>query len=158
VTKLLANACVLFTRHPDQRQLLLDDPALIPGAVEETLRYLPPSQYQGRTATRDVEKHGRTIPAGDRVIVVTGAANRDERAYPDPDRYDVRRKPDQQPLSLGHGVHFCLGAALARLEGRVGIEEFLRRFPAYDIDEAGLQRVHMSNVHGFEHVPFTATA
>ncbi len=158
VTKLLANACVLFTRHPDQRQLLLDDPSLIPGAVEETLRYLPPSQYQGRTATRDVEKHGRTIPAGDRVIVVTGAANRDERAYPDPDRYDVRRKPDQQPLSLGHGVHFCLGAALARLEGRVGIEEFLRRFPAYDIDEAGLQRVHMSNVHGFEHVPFTATA
>jgi cytochrome P450 len=157
VTKLLANACVLLTRHPDQRQLLLDDSSLIPGAVEETLRYLPPSQYQGRTATCDVEKHGRTIPAGSRVIVVTGAANRDERAYPDPDTYDILRKPDQQPLSLGHGVHFCLGAALARLEGRIGIEEFLRRFPAYDIDESGLQRVHMSNVHGFEHVPFSAS-
>ena len=156
VTKLLANACVLLTRHPDQRQMLLDDPSLIPGAVEETLRYLPPSQYQGRTATRDVEKHGRTIPAGDRVIVVTGAANRDERAYPDPDTYDILRRPDQQPLSLGHGVHFCLGAALARLEGRVGIEEFLRRFPDYAVDESGLQRVHMSNVHGFEHVPFSA--
>lgn len=157
VTKLLANACVLLARHPESRTMLVDDASLIPGAVEETLRYWPPSQYQGRTATRDVEKHGRTIPAGARVIVVTGAANRDERAYPDPDRYDILRKPEQQPLSLGHGVHFCLGAALARLEGRVGIEEFLRRFPAYDIDESGLERVHMSNVHGFEHVPFTAS-
>jgi cytochrome P450 len=155
VTKLLANACVLLARHPDQRTMLVNDSSLIPGAVEETLRYWPPSQYQGRTATRDVEKHGRTIPAGDRVIVVTGAANRDERAYTDPDRYDILRKPEQQLLSLGHGVHFCLGAALARLEGRVGIEEFLRRFGDYEIDESGLQRVHMSNVHGFEHVPFS---
>jgi cytochrome P450 len=156
VTKLLANACVLLARHPDQRARLVAEAAAIPGAVEETLRYWPPSQYQGRTATRDVTKHGRTIPAGDRVIVVTGAANRDERVYPDPDRYDVGRRPDQQPLGLGHGIHFCLGAALARLEGRVGIEELLRRFPDYQVDESGLQRVHMSNVHGFEHVPFTA--
>jgi cytochrome P450 len=155
VTKLLANACVLLARHPDQRTMLVDDPSLIPGAVEETLRYWPPSQYQGRTATRDVTKHGRTIPAGARVIVVTGAANRDERAYPDPDRYDITRSDGQQHISLGHGIHFCLGAALARLEGRVGIEEFLRRFPTYDVDEPNLVRVHMSNVHGFEHVPFT---
>jgi cytochrome P450 len=156
VTKLLANACVLLHRHPEQRQMLLDDASLIPGCVEETLRYHPPSQYQGRSATRDVEKHGRTIPAGARVILVTGAANRDERAYPDPDTYDILRRPDQQPLGFGHGIHFCLGAALARLEGRVGIEEFLRRFPDYTVDESGVRRVHMSNVHGFESVPFAA--
>lgn len=154
VTKLLAGACVLLARHPEARRTLIDDPSAIPGCVEETLRYWPPSQYQGRSATRDVELHGRTIPAGDRVILVTGAANRDERAYPDPDTYDIGRKPEQQPLGFGHGVHFCLGAALARVEGRVGIEEFLRRFPHYEIDEAGLRRVHMSNVHGFESVPF----
>ena len=157
VTKLLANACVLLEQHPDQRATLIADPSALPGCVEETLRYHPPSQYQGRTATRDVTRHGRTIPAGDRVILVTGAANRDERAYPDPDRYDIARKDGQQPLGFGHGVHFCLGAALARLEGRVGIEEFLRRFPDYQVDTAGLRRVHMSNVHGFEHVPFTAS-
>lgn len=158
VTKLLANACVLLHRHPDQRSMLREDPSLVPGCVEETLRYWPPSQYQGRTATRDVEKHGRVIPAGDRVIVVTGGANRDERAYPDPDRYDILRQPTAQHIALGHGVHFCLGAALARLEGRVGLEEFLRRFPDYTLDESACRRVHMSNVHGFESVPFSAAA
>jgi hypothetical protein len=157
VTKLLANACVLLARHPDQRKALLADRSVIPSAIEETLRYWAPSQYQGRSATRDVALHGQTIPAGDRVIVVTGAANRDHRAYPDPDRYDVFRRPDVQPLSLGHGVHFCLGAALARLEGRVGLEEFLARFPEYEVDETKARRVHMSNVHGFESVPFTAS-
>jgi cytochrome P450 len=155
VTKLLANACVLLARHPDQRKTLLADPTAIPPAIEETLRYWAPSQYQGRSATRDINLHGRTIPAGDRVILVTGAANRDERAYADPDRYDVLRKATVQPLSLGHGVHFCLGAALARLEGRVGLEEFLLRFPDYAVDETQARRVHMSNVHGFESVPFS---
>jgi cytochrome P450 len=156
VTKLLGNLAVLLHRHPDQRAALVADPSRIPSAVEEALRYWPPSQYQGRSATRDVTLHGRTIPAGDRVILVTGAANRDERVYDDPDTFDVNRQPEVQPLGFGHGVHFCLGAALARLEGRVGLEEFLRRFPTYEVDEDNLRRVHMSNVHGFESVPFTA--
>ena len=158
VTKLLANAAVLLHRDPDQRAALVADPDLLPSAVEETLRYWPPSQYQGRTATRDVEVHGRTIPAGERVILVTGAASRDDRVYAEPDRYDLRRVPEVVGLGLGYGPHFCLGAALARLEGRIGLGELLARFPSYEVDEAGLRRVHMSNVHGFEHVPFTAAA
>jgi cytochrome P450 len=157
VTKLLANGCVLLARHPDQRKALVADPGGLPTAVDEILRYWPPSQYQGRSATRDVTLHGCTIPAGDRVIVVTGAANRDERAYPDPDRFDATRQTRAMPMGFGHGIHFCLGAALARLEGRVGLEEFLARFPTYEIDEAGLRRVHMSNVHGFETVPFASS-
>jgi cytochrome P450 len=156
VTKLLANACVLLDRHPDQRAALVADRDAIPAAVDEVLRYWPPSQYQGRSATRDVTLHGRTIPAGDRVILVTGAANRDERVYDDPDRFDTARQTTAMPLGFGHGVHFCLGAALARLEGRIGLEEFLRRFPTYEVDEDNLRRVHMSNVHGFESVPFQA--
>lgn len=151
-TKLLANAAVLFQRHRDQRDALVADPTRIPAAVEEVLRYWAPSQYQGRAATRDVTIHDRTIPVGARVILVTGSANRDEREYDDPDRFDIAR--DQHlSLGFGYGVHFCLGAALARLESRVALEELLRRFPAYSVDESGLHRVHMSNVHGFDQVP-----
>jgi cytochrome P450 len=153
LTKLLANAAVLFQRNPDQWSRVLDDPATIPGAVEEVLRYWAPSQYQGRVLTDDVTLHGETIPAGARVLLLTGAANRDERAYPEPDRFDIGRG-DHVALGFGHGVHFCLGASLARLEGRVALEEFARRFPRYEIDEARVERVHMSNVHGFAHVPF----
>ena len=153
VTKLLANAVVLFQRNPDQWQKVLDDPATIPGAVEEVLRYWPPSQYQGRVLTEDVTLHGETIPAGSRVLLLTGSANRDERAYADPDRFDIAR-PGHLAVGFGHGVHYCLGASLARMEGRVALEEFSRRFPTYEVDEANAERVHMSNVHGFAHVPF----
>jgi cytochrome P450 len=155
VTKLLANACVLFARHPEQYRTILDDPDAIPDAVEEVLRYTSPSQYQGRMTTRDVTWHGATVPKGSRILLLTGSANRDEREFPDPDRFDVRRRPEQH-LALGHGVHFCLGASLARLESRVALEEFSRRFPKYTVDEGGCVRVHMSNVHGYEHVPFRA--
>ena len=154
VTKLLANAAVLFQRNPDQWQKVLDDPATIPGAVEETLRYWAPSQYQGRVLTDDVTLHGQTIPKGARVLLLTGSANRDERAYPDPDRFDSERG-EHVALGFGHGVHFCLGASLARLESRIAIEELARRFPDYRVDEAGVERVHMSNVHGFKRVPVT---
>ena len=154
VTKLLANAAVLFQRNPDQWQKVLDDPATIPGAVEETLRYWAPSQYQGRVLTDDVTLHGQTIPKGARVLLLTGSANRDERAYPDPDRFDIERG-EHVALGFGHGVHFCLGASLARLESRIAIEELARRFPDYRVDEAGVERVHMSNVHGFKRVPVT---
>jgi cytochrome P450 len=153
VTKLLANACVLFARHPAQWEAVRAERALVPGAVEEVLRYWPPSQYQGRTLTRDVEWYGQRVPQGARVLLLTGSANRDEREFADPDRFDVRRDTANH-LGLGVGVHFCLGAALARLESRVGLEEFATRFPRYTVDEARCVRVHMSNVHGWERVPF----
>jgi cytochrome P450 len=156
VTKLLANACVLFARHPGEYARVLADPGIVPDAVEEVLRYTSPSQYQGRVTTRAVEWYGATVPAGARILLLTGSANRDEREFPDPDRFDVGRKPDSH-LGFGYGVHFCLGASLARLESRVALEEFAARFPRYAVDESRCVRVHMSNVHGYEHVPFIAT-
>jgi len=155
VTKLLANAAVLFSRHPGEYARILADPALIPNAVEEVLRYTSPSQYQGRVTTREVEWHGARVPAGARILLLTGAANRDEREFADPDRFDVQRKV-AVALGFGQGIHFCLGASLARLEMRVALEEFGRRFPRFTVDEARCERVHMSNVHGFNSVPFAA--
>ncbi|MCU1378001.1 MAG: cytochrome [Acidimicrobiales bacterium] len=152
VTKLVGNAVVLFGRHPDQWQKVLDDPAKVPSAVEEILRYLPPSQYQGRFSVEDREFDGVTLPAGHPVLLVTGAATRDPRAYDRPDEFDVERTPSVA-IALGHGVHSCLGAALARMESRVAIEEMARRWPRFEVDEAGLQRVHMSNVAGYSNVP-----
>src|SRR5262245_8706796 len=153
VMKLFANAVVLFQRNPDQWQKVLADPACVPGAVEEVLRYWAPSQFQGRVVTEDVTLHGVTMDEGARVLLVTGSANRDERAYEDPDRFDVERG-GHIALGLGHGVHFCLGASLARLESRIALEEFAARFPDYEVDETKLERVHQSNVHGFSHAPF----
>jgi len=152
VTKLVGSAVVLFHRNPDEWQQLLDDPSLSSGAVEEVLRYWAPSQYQGRFSHRDSEWHGVTLPAGQPVFLVTGAANRDEREYEDPDRFDIDR-PVGLTLGLGHGIHSCLGAALARLESRMAIEEWARRFPRYEVDEAGCARVNMSNVAGYSNVP-----
>ncbi|MHB8438267.1 MAG: cytochrome P450 [Acidimicrobiales bacterium] len=156
LTKLLANAVVLFQQNPSEWSKVLSDPAVIPSAVEETLRYWPPSQYQGRVLTEDLEVHGVTMPVGSRVLLLTASANHDERAYENPDRFDISRRT-RVALGFGFGIHFCLGAALARLEGRIGLEEFARRFPHYEIDETNLRRVHMSNVHGFASVPFTAS-
>jgi cytochrome P450 len=155
LTKLLANAAVLFHRNPDQWRKLLDHPDLVPGAVDETLRYWPPSQYQGRVLTEPVAAHGVDMPKGSRVLLLTAAGNRDEREYPDADRFDIERA-SHVALGFGYGLHFCLGAALARLEGRIGLEEFARHFPRYEVDEANTHRVHMSNVHGFKSVPFAA--
>jgi cytochrome P450 len=155
VTKLLGNAAYLFARHPAEWARVLADPGVIPDAVEEILRYTSPSQYQGRVTTRDVEWYGTTVPKGARVLMLTGSANRDEREFPDPDRFDVLRRPENH-LALGYGIHFCLGASLARLESRVALEEFATRFPRYSVDEKRCVRVHMSNVQGWEHVPFTA--
>jgi cytochrome P450 len=157
LTKLLANAVVLFGRSPGEWDKLLSDPAgRAPAAVEETLRYWAPSQYQGRVLSDDVELHGVAMPAGSRVLLVTGSANRDEREYEDPDRFDLDRA-SHLAAGFGHGLHFCLGAALARLEGRVGLEEFSAAFPRYEVDESKARRVHQSNVHGFASVPFNGT-
>jgi cytochrome P450 len=155
VTKLLAGAVVLFARHAGEYAKILADPARIGDAVEEALRYTSPSQYQGRTLTRDVTLYDRTVPRGARVLLLTASANRDERVFDAPDRFDIDR-PQLIPLGFGYGVHSCLGAALARLESRVALEEFSRRFPRFVVDEPGLRRVHMSNVHGFSSVPFRA--
>jgi cytochrome P450 len=152
VTKLVGNAVVLFARHPEQWASVVDDSGRIPAAVEEILRFWPPSQYQGRFSVRDQTLHGVTIPAGHPVLLVTGAATRDERFFADPDRFDINRAPSMA-LGFGYGIHSCLGAALARMESRIAIEELARRWPRYGIDEDGLQRVHMSNVAGFSNVP-----
>ena len=154
-TKLLAFATVLLARHPDQRAALVANPGRIPDAVEEVFRYSSPAQYAARNVMRDVEWYGTKVPEGSRVLLLVGSANRDPRVFPDPDRFDIDRKAEMH-LALGQGVHFCLGASLARLESRVGLEEFIRRFPRWRVDEGGCERVHMSNVHGYASVPFMA--
>lgn len=133
-TNLLANGAVLLARHPEQREELVCDPSAIPQAVEEMLRFDSPTQALPRIATREVEWHGRTIRAGEEVSLVWGAANHDERRFPEPERFDIHRENNRH-LALGHGVHFCMGAHLARLEGRVSFEELLLRLPAYELAE-----------------------
>ncbi|HEV7730678.1 MAG TPA: cytochrome P450 [Candidatus Binatia bacterium] len=152
-TRLLGFAALLFARYPDQYATILADPSRIPDAVEEVLRWSSPAQYAVRNVMRDVEWYGQRIPQGDRIMLLAGSANRDEREYRDPDRFDVTRGIPTQ-LGFGQGVHFCIGASLARLESRIALEEFARRFPRYAIDESRCRRVHMSNVHGYESVPF----
>ncbi len=155
VTKLVGNAAVLFARNPEQWQLVLDDPGTVPGAVEEILRYLPPSQYNGRYTLEERTIHGVTIPAHQPVLLIAGSATRDERQFEDPDRFDISRPPTLA-LGFGYGIHSCLGAALARMESRIAIEEMRERWPRFTIDEAGLRRVTMANVAGYSHVPVAA--
>jgi cytochrome P450 len=150
--KLLGNAIVYLARDPEQRQQLWDEPARIPNAIEEILRYDAPSQFQGRVALNEVSLHGVTIPKGARVALVTGAACRDPREFDAPDRLDVRRAPGRQ-LYFGHGPHFCIGKSLARQEARVALEEIARLFPAYELDETGLSRTYQAHVRGFKTVP-----
>jgi cytochrome P450 len=152
VTKLIGNGVVAVYRNPDQWELVLADPARIPSAVEEMLRLQPPSQYQGRFTTRDVTLHGVAIPAGSPTLLVTGAATRDPRAYDRPDAFDITRV-GSPTVVFGYGVHSCLGAWLARLEGRVALEQIRARWPRFDVDTGGLRRVTMSNVAGYSHVP-----
>ena len=154
VTKLIGNGVVDFDEHPDAWQRVLDDASLIPPAVEEMLRLHPPSQYQGRYATRDVTLAGGSIPAGSPTLLVTGAAMRDPRAYADPDAFDIDRKGPTS-VAFGYGTHACIGAWLARLEARVAFEQIARRWPRYAVDHDGLGRVSMSNVAGYSSVPIT---
>jgi cytochrome P450 len=156
VTKLVGNAVVLFARHADQWQKILDDPDKIPRAVEEILRFVPPSQYQGRYSSAGREFEGGTVPAGFPVLLITGAATRDPRAFDRADEFDVERTPGIS-IGFGHGTHSCLGAALARMESRVAIDEMARRWRHWEVDEAGLRRVHMSNVAGYSNVPIRVT-
>jgi len=151
-TKLLANAVYWLQRNPAARALLEADPGLVPAWVEETLRYDNSTQLMARTATRDARLHGEEIRKGDKVLLLIGSANRDQRVFPDPDRFDLRRDTSEH-LSFGRGVHFCLGASLARLEARVALEELWRLAPRFELDEGGLARVHSTNVRGFSRMP-----
>lgn len=154
VTKLVGNAVVVFADHPDQWQALQIDRSKVPAAFEELLRYEGPTQYQVRTTTRDVNVRDTTIPAGSAVLLINGSACRDERLFADPDRFDIdRERKVGYNLNFGYGIHSCLGAALARMEGRIALETLLDLIPRYDVDRAGLRRVHMTNVCGWSNVP-----
>jgi cytochrome P450 len=157
VGRLLGWAAVVLADNADQRKELAGDPSLLPKAVEELLRIEAPSGIQGRWTARDVELNGTVIPKDSKVLLLTGAAGRDERAYPDPDRFDIHRT-GQPHVSFGYGIHFCLGAALARLEGRVALEETLRRWPEWEVDHARAQRLHTSTVRGYTKVPILVSA
>lgn len=137
--------------HPDQRRELAEDPSLIPSAVEETLRFEPPSPVQARYVARDVEHYGQTIPEGSYMLLLNGSANRDDTRYPDPDRYDVHRTGGH--LSFGQGLHFCLGSALARLEARVAFEEVLKRWTDWEVDYDNASRARTSSVRGWARLP-----
>jgi cytochrome P450 len=154
VTKLVGNAVMLFWQHPDQWQKILDDRDKIPRAVDEILRYHPPSQYQGRYCVEERELESGTVPAGYPVLLLTGAATRDPRAFERADEFDIERQPGIT-IGFGHGAHSCLGAALARMESRIAIEELATRWQRLDVDEAGLRRVQMANVAGYANVPVT---
>lgn len=149
VMKLLATALHELWKRPDQRALLAREPKLVANAVEETLRFDPPSQYQGRVTTRDVTIHGATIPKCAKVALVNGASGRDPRKFANPDAFDVAREIDLH-LGFGYGRHVCLGAHLARMEARIGLAEFLARYPRYEV--TATERMHSSNVRGFKRV------
>ncbi len=149
--RLIGFAGQLLAEHPEQRRELVADPTLIPGAVEETLRYEPPSPVQARYVARDAEHHGRVVPEGSFMLLLNGSANRDERQFPDPDRFDIHRRGGH--LSFGQGLHFCVGSALARMEARVALEEVLKRWPDWDVDYANAQRAHTASVRGWARLP-----
>jgi cytochrome P450 len=151
-TRLIGWAGKVLAEHPDQRRDLVEDRSLVPGAIEELLRFEPPSPVQGRYVTADVEHHGQVIPAGSAVLLLNASGNRDERKFPNPDRFDVRRHIDHH-LSFGYGIHFCLGAALARLEGRVALDEVLQRFPTWEVDVDNAVQARTSTVRGWESLP-----
>jgi cytochrome P450 len=152
VARLLSWAAVVLAENPDERRLLVDDPTLIPNAVEELLRYEAPSPVNGRFTLQPYAAHGITIPAGSKVLALNGSANRDPREYDDPDRFDVRRVM-RRHISFGHGAHFCLGAALARMEAQSALAGTLARFRSWDVDRAELVPVQTSTVRGYSSVP-----
>jgi cytochrome P450 len=155
-TKLLANAWYWGWRFPDERAKVLADPTRVNDWVEETLRFDTSTQMLLRVTTGEVELHGITLPDSARVLLLLGSANRDESVWDDAERYDLDRDTTKL-VSFGSGRHFCLGAALARLEARVGLHELVTRVAGYDIDEAGAARVHSINVRGFAALPTTVT-
>jgi len=151
-TKLIGWAGKLLADHPDQRARLVAEPEAIPGCVEELLRYEPASRQVARTVTQDVEWYGQTVPAGSAMLGLIGAANRDETRWEDPERFDAFR-PSVTNLAFGHGIHFCLGASLARIEARIALEEILKRFPEWDVDHSRATMAQTSTVRGYDSLP-----
>jgi cytochrome P450 len=151
-TRLIGWTGKLLGEHPDQRGEIAADRTLIPRAIEEILRYEAPSPVQARTVSRDVEHYGETVCAGSIMLLLNGSANRDDRHFPDGDRFDIHRTIDHH-LSFGYGLHFCLGAALARLEGRVALDEVLNRWPDWEVDRDHVKQAHTPTVRGWEELP-----
>ena len=142
----------LLAEHPEQRREVVEDPSLIPNVIEEALRFEPTGHATARCVMHDVEYYGTTLPAGSPVLLLLASGNRDSRRYPDPDAFAIHRE-DTQHLTFGWGVHFCLGANLARLEGRVALDEFLKRFPEWDVDYDNIKLAPTSTVRGWERMP-----
>ena len=142
----------VLAEHPDQRRELVADRSLLDRAIDETLRFEPTGPHVARWVVEDVDYHGGTVPAGSAMLLLIGAANRDGRCYADPDAFDIHRD-DIQHLTFGYGLHYCLGANLARLEGRVALDELLNRFPEWDVDYDGMKLAPTSTVRGWERLP-----
>jgi cytochrome P450 len=151
VARLLGNAAVLLAENPGERAVLVEHPDVIANGVEELLRIESPSPVQGRWTTEEQTLHGITIPADSKVLLLTGSAGRDDRVFENPDQLDVRRT-FRHHVSFGYGIHFCVGAALARMEGRIAIEETLRRYPTWELDREYVTRQHTSTVRGYSEV------
>jgi cytochrome P450 len=151
-TRLIGWTGKVLAENPTQRAELVEDRGLVPNAIEELLRYEAPSPVQARYVTKDVEHHGQVLPAGSAVVLLNGSGNRDERRFDDPDRFDIHRHIDHH-LAFGYGIHFCLGAALARLEGRVALDEVLQRFPTWEVDWDNAVQARTSTVRGWESLP-----
>ena len=150
--KLIGWAGKVLADHPDQRRELAEDPSLIPNAVEELLRYEPTTQHIARYVTRDAEFHGQTVPEGSAIVMISASANRDEKHFDDGESFDIHRQV-RHHLTFGHGIHFCMGAALARMEARVALEEVLKRFPEWELDREGAKLASTSTVRGWEALP-----
>jgi cytochrome P450 len=142
----------VLAEHPDQRRAVVDDRSLIPNVIDETLRFEPTGHATARYVMNDIDYYGTTVPAGSPMLLLVASANRDQRRYEDPDVYDITRD-DVQHLTFGYGMHFCLGASLARLEGRVALDELLNRFPEWDVDYDNIQLAPTSTVRGWERLP-----
>jgi cytochrome P450 len=151
-TRLIGWAGKLLPEYPDQRRAMAENPDLIPNAIEEILRFEPPSPVQARLVTKDVEHYGLAVPAGSVMVLLNASANRDERQFDNPDTLDIHRKVGRH-LSFGYGLHFCLGAHLARLEARIALEEMLRRFPEWEVDDENAVQARTSTVRGWEKLP-----
>lgn len=155
-TRLIGWTGKVLAEHPDQRRELAEDRSLIPNAIEELLRYEPPSPVQARCVASDAEHHGEVMREGSIVLLLNASANRDERKFDDPDRFDIHRRIGHH-LTFGYGLHFCLGASLARLEGRVALDEVLNRFPEWEVDWDNAVQARTSTVRGWERLPVVAS-
>jgi cytochrome P450 len=146
----------VLAEHPDQRRAVVEDRSLLPNVIDETLRFEPTGHAVARYVMHDVELHGTTIPEGSPILLLVASANRDPRRFTDPDTFDILR-PDLQHLTFGYGAHFCLGANLARLEGRVALDELLNRFPEWEVDHDTMQLAPTSTVRGWERLEVIPT-